>query len=107
MILENAVVCKIGDGVGGSDSSENQMSGTYTIQECINAVKEQHPTANGASMKNPCPNKCACWAEFKMQKWDGYYSDYQSCLFSGKYLSIQFNLYQTELLFRYVFHDLT
>ena len=85
MLLENAVVCKIGDGEG-SDNSEIQMSGTYTIQECINAVKEQHPTANGATMSKTCPNKCNCWAEFKMQEWVG--SGYQSCLFSGKYLSI-------------------
>ena len=83
MLLENAVECKIGDGKGGSDSSEIRMSGNYTIQECINAVKEQHPTANGATMSKTCPNKCSCWAEFEMQIWVG--SEHQSCLFSGTY----------------------
>ena len=80
------MVCNIGDG-SGPDSSEIRMSGTYTIQECINSVKEQHPTANGATMSKICPNKCNCWAEFKMQTWSTD-TGYQSCLFSGKYSSI-------------------
>ena len=60
-------MCNIGDGYG-SESSNIGLWGYYTIQECINAVKEQHPTANGAAMSKTCPNKCSCWAEFKMQK---------------------------------------
>ena len=69
-------VCKVGDGIGGN---EIQLSGTYTIQECIEAVKEQHPTANGATMDANCPNKCRCWAEFGMTTWSG--TTYQSCKF--------------------------
>ena len=72
------MVCKIGDGKG-SGNSEKLIGVSYTIQECIDTVKQQHPTANGATMSNPCPNKCACYAEFKMQSWSG--SEYQSCLF--------------------------
>ena len=72
------MVCKIGDG-RGSGNSEKLIGVSYTIQECIDTVKQQHPTANGVAMSNPCPNKCACYAEFKMQSWYG--SNYQSCLF--------------------------
>ena len=36
------MVCKIGDGKG---SSEKLIGGSYTIQECIEIVKEQHPTS--------------------------------------------------------------
>ena len=53
------MVCKIGDGKG-SGNSEKLIGVSFTIQECVDTVKQQHPTANGATMSNPCPNKCAC-----------------------------------------------
>ena len=69
-------ICKIGDGKGGH---ETRLSGIYTIDECIAAVQEQHPTANGATTEKDCPNKCNCWAEFGMKTWSG--TIFQSCKF--------------------------
>ena len=80
LLLEDAVVCKLGDG-GGSGSSEIRLSRQYTIQGCINAVKAYYPTANGATMSKTCPNKCSCYAEFKMTKWVG--TSWQACRFNG------------------------
>ena len=56
--------CKIGDGTGGS---EIELEGLHTTQECITAVKELYPQANGATMPNPCPDECSCYAEFDMK----------------------------------------
>ena len=76
-------MCKIGDGIGGS---EKKLPGSYTIQQCIDAVRLQYPNANGATRTEPCPNECECYAEFGMTGWnrDQYW---QSCIFSnrGKY----------------------
>ena len=49
--------------------------------ECVTEVKKQHPTANGASMNFDCSNKCSCWAEFNMDRWEG--SSYQACEFKN------------------------
>ena len=76
LILDTKTVCKVGDGKGGN---ETQLSGNYTIKECIAVVQEKHPTANGATMDANCPNKCKCWAEFGMKTWIGI--TYQSCKF--------------------------
>ena len=76
LILDTKTVCKVGDGKGGN---ETQLSGNYTIKECIAVVQEKHPTANGATMDANCPNKCKCWAEFGMKTWTGII--YQSCKF--------------------------
>ena len=73
----SAYTCKIGDGNG---SSEEVLSGKYTKENCITAVREQHPTANGATMKENCPSTCACFAEFGMIGWKEL-SSYQSCMF--------------------------
>ena len=70
------VKCQIGDGVGDSDK---QLSGKFTKENCIKAVKEQYPTANGATMDAVCPIECSCWAEFGMESWSG--SSYTSCMF--------------------------
>ena len=69
--------CKIGDGTGGS---EIELEGLHTTQECITAVKELYPQANGATMPNPCPDECSCYAEFDMKKWNNSKS-WQSCIF--------------------------
>ena len=68
--------CQIGEGVGGT---EVQLSGEFTKENCIIAVKEQYPTANGATMDAVCPSECRCWAEFGMESWSG--SSYTSCMF--------------------------
>ena len=71
-------VCKIGDGVGGS---EKKLSDLYTLQQCIDAVRLQYPNANGATMNLPCDgpaNKCECYAEFGMTGWNSDQS-WQSC----------------------------
>ena len=39
--------CKSGVGVG---DSEVQLTGYFTEENCISAVKERYPTANGATM---------------------------------------------------------
>ena len=71
--------CQIGDGVGGS---EKKLTGSYTIQQCIDAVKVQYPTANGVTRSEPCPDKCSCYAEFAMTGWNSATS-WQSCMFSN------------------------
>ena len=68
--------CRVGD---GKSESEIKLSGIFTKENCITAVKEQHPTANGATMQANCTSKCSCWAEFGMTAWMG--SNYQSCMF--------------------------
>ena len=68
--------CRVGDGIGGT---ETRLSGEFTKENCIIAVREQYPTANGATMDANCPSKCRCWAEFGMKNWIG--SSYQSCMF--------------------------
>ena len=74
--LDNNTICKVGDGRGGN---ETQLLGSYTIKECLVAVKEKYPMTNGATMEAHCPNKCKCWAEFGMKTWTG--KKYQSCKF--------------------------
>ena len=73
------VDCRKGDGEGGT---EIELSGQYTVQECVTAVKKHHPRANGASMDFNCPNKCSCWAEFDMDRWEG--TSYQACYLKKK-----------------------
>ena len=68
----------MGDGSGGS---ENYI-GKYTKQNCITAVREKYPAANGATMEKNCPSTCRCYAEFGMTSWiGGSRSSYQSCMF--------------------------
>ena len=67
--------CRIGDGYGSSE----KWVGHYTKENCITAVREKYPTANGATMHANCPSTCGCWAEFGMKSWGG--SSYQSCMF--------------------------
>ena len=75
-------VCKIGDGVGGS---EKKLPDLYTLQQCIDAVRLQYPDANGATMNLPCDGSengfddvCECYAEFGMTGWNSDQS-WQSC----------------------------
>ena len=70
--------CRFGDGNGGT---ETKLSGKFTMDNCIKAVREQHPTANGAKMNTYCPSTCSCYAN--MPGYDDYSSSgYQSCIFS-------------------------
>ena len=78
LILFTDLDCRIGDGNGASETG----LGLYTYQECIDEVRKQHPDANGATMENPCPNKCRCYAEFDMTDWSG--TKWQSCMLKGK-----------------------
>ena len=72
--------CPLGDGIGGTEIS---LGGTFTEEDCIAAVKEQYPSANGATMAANCPNTCSCYAEFGMTGWntDTYW---QSCMFNSE-----------------------
>ena len=47
------------------NGGEKKLIGSYTEQECIDTVRQQHPTANGATMQYPCTNKCDCYAGYK------------------------------------------
>ena len=35
---------------GWVNGGEKKLPGSYTEEECINTVRQQHPTANGATM---------------------------------------------------------
>ena len=70
--------CQIGDGIGGT---EKKLDGSYTIQECFDAVRLYHPNANGITRSEPCPNKCKCYAEFGMTGWNSE-KKWQSCMLS-------------------------
>ena len=72
--------CALGDGYGGSEAG---LNGQFTFEGCIVAVKEQYPSANGATMYPPdCTYACSCWAEFGMTGWSG--TSYQSCMFNSE-----------------------
>ena len=51
------IECQNKDGGG---QNKVRVNGQYTVQECIEAVKKNHATANGATSDKPCNNKCAC-----------------------------------------------
>ena len=75
--------CQLGDGIS---DREEQLSGTFDKENCIIAVREQHPTANGATTEAHCTNECQCWAKFGMKSWSG--TSYQACMFyPGEYSS--------------------
>ena len=74
--------CKIGDGNG---HTEYKLSGSYTKEGCITAVKAQYPNANGATMDANCPSTCRCYAEIGMTGWSGSGgTNYQSCMLNVK-----------------------
>merc|ERR1719412_1331421 len=75
--LEKFEQCRIGDGVG---VSEVQLKGTFSKENCILAVREQYPKANGATMDAVCPSECNCYAEFGMEYWSAS-KKYTSCKF--------------------------
>jgi hypothetical protein len=70
---------------GWVNGGEKKLPGSYTEQECINTVRQQHPTANGATMpESSLYNKQAknnsCYAGYKEELWDrGYH--YRACEF--------------------------
>ena len=82
----NDTDCRSGDGVGGSQV-EVDVSGTFTKEKCIIAVKEEYPNANGATFESETDcedaglqDECECYANFEMESWNdsGYY---ESCMF--------------------------
>ena len=82
MIYFSAYTCKIGDGNG---SSEKGLRGIHTKEECLFAVREQHPTANGATMHTEAEEngEAICFAEFRMTGWNPN-PLYQSCMFKNE-----------------------
>jgi len=75
--------CQRGDGVGGT---EKKLSGLYSRQQCIEAVRSQFPEANGFtfgswSSYGSCGTKCECYAEFSMNGWDNKRT-WESCTFN-------------------------
>ena len=77
---------KDGDGTGGS---EEKLDGEYdTAEECVNAVLEKKPEANGVTygVLGDTREK-ECFAEFKMEQSDGN-SKWKSCVLRGKIINI-------------------
>ena len=97
-IAFSAYTCKIGDGNG---HRELKLSGRYTKENCITAVREQHPTANGATMDAGFK----CYAEFEMTGWNSL-SGYQSCMFFIKSWNFkQKNFYTSKGNFFFTFYN--
>ena len=59
------------------------ISGSYTQQECIDAVRVQHPDANGFTRDEPCHPKCNCFAQIGMTAWSPSTGSH-SCVFGDK-----------------------
>ena len=81
--------CQRGNGVGGS---ENKLSGLYSRQQCIEAVRLQFPKANGFTFGSfgsygSCGTECECYAEFDMTDWDNKRT-WESCKFSKYNLAL-------------------
>ena len=72
--------CKLGGWAGGS---EEKLLGTFSKENCILAVKQQYPTANGVSWDYSCGRECNCYAEFGMSG-SSAGADYYSCRFKGE-----------------------
>ena len=86
---------KDGDGTGGS---EEKLDGEYdTAEECVNAVLEKKPEANGVTygVLGDTREK-ECFAEFKMEQSDGN-SKWKSCILRGKIINIDMSeMYEGE-----------
>ena len=70
---------------GWVNGGEKKLTGSYTEQECINTVRQQHPTANGATMPysslyNKQAKNNSCYAGYKKELWDSGYR-YRACKF--------------------------
>ena len=84
--------CQKGKGIGGPGSSQKWISNSYTVKQCIAAVRSNYPTANGFTVTYPC-HKCRCWAAFGMTRWnrnDWNIKNLQACQFGdrkGKHIS--------------------
>ena len=72
-------LCKPGDGI--HQISETLISGMNTLQECRDAVRQQHPDANGFTFGD-FGNRF-CYAEIGMTGW-GASTKYQACIFGDK-----------------------
>ena len=70
--------CQTGSATGDTIKIQ-QLTGLYTLRECITAVRQQHPIANGIQITSPCPNNCSCYAVYGMTGWNTT-SSYTSCL---------------------------
>ena len=70
--------CQNGSATGDTIKIQ-QLTGLYTLRECITAVRQQHPIANGIQITSPCPNNCSCHAVYGMTGWNTT-SSYKSCL---------------------------
>ena len=76
-------MCQFGGAISGS---EPYLSGPYTLQECIDLVREKHPGANGFSRDEPCHStelKCNCYAQIGLTGW-GTSNYYHTCMFGDK-----------------------
>jgi len=80
--------CQRGDGFGENlpVGTEKKLSGLYSKQQCMEAVRSQFPGANGFtfgswSSYGSCGTKCECYAEFHMEDWDNKRT-WESCKFN-------------------------
>ena len=64
-------------GNGDANGSPEQHIGQKTWDECMEDARALG--ANCVTMGNPCPDKCACFAEFKCDKRGG--GGWYGCIF--------------------------
>ena len=81
------MVCEMGDGIG---SSEILLDGLYTHQGCLDAVRRNHPDANGAKMGDHSLGDVPCYAEFGMTDWDSSATDWHTCMFTAGNFFVDF-----------------
>ena len=82
----------MGDGIGGT---EKKIGATTTANECASVVKENEPSANGATWGDG-----GCYAEFGATG-TNFNDEWQTCRFEGRYImfkkKIWFRIHQHYL----------
>ena len=70
----------MGDGIGGT---EKKIGATTTTNECASMVKENEPSANGATWGDG-----GCYAEFGATG-TNFNDEWQTCRFEGRFIMLQ------------------
>ena len=90
---------KDGDGTGGSEEKLEDPDEYETAEECVNAVLEKKPGANGVTygVLGDTRQK-ECFAEFKMEQSDGN-SKWKSCILRRKIMALGLHILN-------IYHDI-
>jgi hypothetical protein len=69
LLSENKCEKPLNDDLKWVNGGEKKLTGKYFFQDCINTVRQQHPTANGATVEYPCAHnrRCDCYAGYKKE----------------------------------------